>query len=379
MQIKIGNKIRELRRHNGKRQEDLANALGVTCQAVSRWESNSGYPDMEMVPSIANYFHVTIDELFGYNGDREEKIEKILKEADRCIGSGEDLTLCIDALRNAAEEFPDEYRIPMNLGMALHLHGWRMHGLKGQIKDDSDYSAINTEHAAQNLYWQEAMRVFEKVLRMKDNFPGRDAVILIMVADYSKMGEFEKAKKLAENQQSLIVSRETLLIHATEDEEREKYLGEAIIAFMNELANHIVTAVSIKKPLAKSEISVQKMLSMAHFYEEIFDDGRMGKAHLTMRDLYLYCSFFEASIGDIEKAMQYFDKGFEHHRAYASFCGANEYRYTSPLVSKVVMNSNCFPFALLDGLKDNLKSAPENLRSEILKSPKYSECFEYLK
>ena len=70
MQVKIGEKIKDLRKVTGRKQEDLATALGVTPQAVSRWEANGGYPDMEMIPSIANYFHITIDELFGYNNDR---------------------------------------------------------------------------------------------------------------------------------------------------------------------------------------------------------------------------------------------------------------------------------------------------------------------
>ena len=61
MQIRLGEKIRELRKRNGRKQEDLARALGVTSQAVSRWEANGGYPDMEMIPAIANYFGITID------------------------------------------------------------------------------------------------------------------------------------------------------------------------------------------------------------------------------------------------------------------------------------------------------------------------------
>ena len=75
MQILIGNKIRELRHRDGRKQEDLADALGVTCQAVSRWEAASGYPDLEIIPAIANYFHISIDELFGYNSDRDERIK----------------------------------------------------------------------------------------------------------------------------------------------------------------------------------------------------------------------------------------------------------------------------------------------------------------
>ena len=60
MRLTLGDKIKELRKRDGRKQEDLANALGVTNQAVSRWEANGGYPDMEMIPAIANFFGITI-------------------------------------------------------------------------------------------------------------------------------------------------------------------------------------------------------------------------------------------------------------------------------------------------------------------------------
>ena len=75
MQIKLGEKIRELRKRDKRKQEDLAAALGVTNQAVSRWEANGGYPDIELLPAIANYFHITIDQLFGYDSDRQIKLQ----------------------------------------------------------------------------------------------------------------------------------------------------------------------------------------------------------------------------------------------------------------------------------------------------------------
>ena len=155
MQIRIGNKIRELRHRDGRKQEDLANVLGVTCQAVSRWEANGGYPDLEIIPAIANYFHVTIDELFGYNGDREEGLKDILKKADKAINEQGDMTECVEMLRSAAKEFPSEPQVLIKLGYALSMHGWKKYGARSYTKDGSDYAYEDTEYNSGNIYWQE--------------------------------------------------------------------------------------------------------------------------------------------------------------------------------------------------------------------------------
>ena len=77
MKLTLGQKIKELRKRDGRKQEDLAGALGVTNQAISRCEKDGSYPDMEMIPAIANYFGITIDELFGYENDRENLMKKL--------------------------------------------------------------------------------------------------------------------------------------------------------------------------------------------------------------------------------------------------------------------------------------------------------------
>lgn len=61
--IKIGARIKELRKLQNVTQEKLAEALGVTNQAISRWESETGYPDIEYIIPIANYFKVTANYL----------------------------------------------------------------------------------------------------------------------------------------------------------------------------------------------------------------------------------------------------------------------------------------------------------------------------
>ena len=60
----IGKRIAELRREKGVKQDELAKYVGVTAQAVSKWE-NGGVPDTELLPRIADFFSIPTDSLFG--------------------------------------------------------------------------------------------------------------------------------------------------------------------------------------------------------------------------------------------------------------------------------------------------------------------------
>ena len=65
--MNLGNKIRELRKQRGVSQEVLAEYLGITFQAVSKWEIGAAMPDTVLIPAIASFFGVSTDELFDYN------------------------------------------------------------------------------------------------------------------------------------------------------------------------------------------------------------------------------------------------------------------------------------------------------------------------
>lgn len=64
--INIGKVIASKRKEKGITQEDLANHIGVTKPAVSKWESGQSYPDIEFLPVLATYFDITVDELIDY-------------------------------------------------------------------------------------------------------------------------------------------------------------------------------------------------------------------------------------------------------------------------------------------------------------------------
>ena len=65
MKLTIGENIRNYRKKNDLTQEALADRLGVTYQSISRWENGATYPDLELIPVIAETLKVTVDELLG--------------------------------------------------------------------------------------------------------------------------------------------------------------------------------------------------------------------------------------------------------------------------------------------------------------------------
>ena len=67
MRLKLGRKIRELRRSRNISQEVSAQYLGVGFQAVSKWENDTAMPDVTLIPAIASFFDVSTDDLFDHS------------------------------------------------------------------------------------------------------------------------------------------------------------------------------------------------------------------------------------------------------------------------------------------------------------------------
>jgi len=80
--IKLGEKIKSLRKQKNISQEVFANYLGVSFQAVSKWENGNTMPDVTMIPAIASFFGVSTDELFDFNlFEMEKQVEAICHES----------------------------------------------------------------------------------------------------------------------------------------------------------------------------------------------------------------------------------------------------------------------------------------------------------
>lgn len=123
MKLKIGEKIKYLRRGRDMTQEELAEQLGVSCQSVSRWENGNCYPDIELLPVIAGAFGVTVDGLLGLDAVAEQKaVEACLERFQQAISEGR-IDACIAIAREGLKEWPNNYTLLNKLMYALFVSG----------------------------------------------------------------------------------------------------------------------------------------------------------------------------------------------------------------------------------------------------------------
>lgn len=370
MNIRLGEKIRALRQRDGRTQDALAKAIGVTSQAVSRWEANGGYPDMESIPAIANYFHVTIDALFGYDGDREEAIGRILEETDANIRKGFEWEQYLPSIKAAAEEYPSDVRIQLRYGLVLLNLGFKRHGqqqYKPSVKKDGEgiysYNQCNEDHT-------EALRVFEKILPDLTEPKDRETVIKHMVRLYAMRGEFDKAEILAKKRDSITVCREVLLPSTTgTSEERQKHIGELILALAAELEKAVGGEVYRNRKLRLTHAGIEKLLMVAELYKSILDDGNCGFGHFVLFDIYYHCAKLAADLGLKDEAKNYLHLMKDHLDAYAKVQkNGEDFHYTAALVANAVTPiESMFP---VRNERDRYSDYPENLM-EIIKTDPY--------
>lgn len=117
MSISLGKKISELRKSKGLTQEQLAERMNVSPQAVSKWENDVSCPDIELLPKLASLFEVTVDELLSAEPKRD--IQLLSEEKKK---NSEDLILRIIVNSSDGDKVRVNLPLPLiKLGLEMGL------------------------------------------------------------------------------------------------------------------------------------------------------------------------------------------------------------------------------------------------------------------
>ena len=123
----MGQIIRRLRKERNFTQEELAQQLNITYQAVSRWENGTGMPDISQIVPLANVFGVTTDVLFGIEGtNATDEAYRIVHEANamKQYGKMESYLAQYDHMLEGLNKYPNNLVLLnhcVGLGLMLSL------------------------------------------------------------------------------------------------------------------------------------------------------------------------------------------------------------------------------------------------------------------
>lgn len=111
MKLYIGENLKKLREEKKVTQDNLAEYLGVTYQAVSRWENGAAYPDIELLPEIARFFEVSLEELMGCENGEKAAERKAIGIANRRFYRNVDRKELLRELHELERQYPNNWEI----------------------------------------------------------------------------------------------------------------------------------------------------------------------------------------------------------------------------------------------------------------------------
>ena len=337
MNIELGTNIRALRLRDGRTQEEVASALGVSPQAVSRWEKSICCPDMELVPCIANYFGVSIDELFGYVSEREKKIDGLAEKINRMNreNNGVDVSLdkCLTLAREALIEFPGNEELTAALASVLYNAGYVRRG-EHHIEGPDGYDLYDTKRHRTYPEWQEAVKLYERILPALSGGELRERAVLELSDLYANLGEREKAMRLAETAPGFHASKTFLRIAAFEGEEAVAARGEALIETVRISAELIESIVLTDRNLDHSTAAAL-LKNAVLMLGLICTDGFCGRLHGFAACLEMLRSYYLWLAEDGNGAFRALDLALENAIKSDSLKDSGNDRYTAPLLRRV--------------------------------------------
>ena len=117
----IAENIKTLRKSKDMTQDEVAEILGVSPQSVSKWERGDTYPDITLLPSIANLFNISVDSLLGMEKINDDKAKNaVFLEGQRLLRKG-DNTGAADIFTNALKVYPNDWGLMLELVLTLAM------------------------------------------------------------------------------------------------------------------------------------------------------------------------------------------------------------------------------------------------------------------
>ncbi len=323
--IKIGGKIRLLRKKNDVTQDKLADYLGVTPQAVSRWESGVCYPDMNVLPAIADYFSVSMDELLCYNNaQKNARVRTVRQEVEHLLDLDR-VTDALELLRQAMADIPSDHSLQLDTAGVLSLYADRIaESNKGERGEAAIRAALS-----------EAVSLCRHILEDCTDDRLRDETKKVLCDIYAhQLGDNAQALEIAEQLHSLSCSEEIIKATMLTGDIAFAQAQKNLILFADNIWWHLYNLACVPD-IAGDRYSVLDKIAILEkgvaLFRVVFDDeplfyaDRMANSYRQLAMLYL-------SLGENAAALEAFTQMADYAVRY-------DERPASTVYSSVIINA----------------------------------------
>ncbi|MBQ7718986.1 MAG: helix-turn-helix transcriptional regulator [Clostridia bacterium] len=215
MMTSLSDRLKLLRKKNDLTQEQVADYLRISPQAVSRWETGATSPDISALPILAELFKVTVDELLGVNeAEKRKEIDSIIAVAESEINRNMTEQPII-SLREALRRYPNNDRLLTCLMYALFA-----------ASEDDELS---------HIYAPEIDSIADRINQYSTNEACRNEARRLLFRHYCETDRKAQARQIAEGMAKEDTCRERNLYWALEGDERVSFLKERISHDMGQL------------------------------------------------------------------------------------------------------------------------------------------------
>ena len=295
MSLEIGKKIKELRRAQGVTQEKLAEYLNISFQAVSRWETGLAFPDITLIPAIANFFGVSSDELLGMKGNEDAAELEAYEDAYKNNGIQGKVAEKIELCRKVLEKYPRNFKWMFNL--ADSLMEFYYHKYEGKYHDESKGII------------EEVISLCERIREDCTDDSLRNSTGQRLVSAYSYSGKKDLALKIASEMPSMWLSSEILSSFAKEGEERVCQEQKNLMALIDLCDNSLRNIINFDEKLSPNEkISIYETqiklfdLIFGGVENILFYNSRIFIAYYCLAEI--YAGYYGSEYFDQEKSLK---------------------------------------------------------------------------
>jgi len=305
MTIYFGEKFKQLRKDKNLTQEQIADIFHVSPQSVSRWETGSNNPDIDILPHIAIYFNVTVDELLGTETiAKAEKAKEYAHDIWSLRVSGK-LEKAIELARKALKIYPTNSEIHVQLVVALSELYFKLAKVDPEKANECKDEIISTNKRMINLTdYRSSLGHRVQLLR-----------------NYALWGMKEEAKEIIETLPDEIwYTKEPWLALVLEGEEwrksqkiRIKNAGELFVHIVNDFKEKETSTLQ-KIECHKAIIQIEKLVNTIAYNGEERDFAHWPCVFESIYIAQLYCDLNNAS-----DALEWLEKAVQHTLHYLNF------------------------------------------------------------